>query len=142
MEKRCSKCRSSGPFYRQKSKPDGLTCYCVACMKLMHQDWRARNPGKASESTARWKKANPERVLQSKLAWARDNPDKVNASRVKTKMRRYGVSADTWQALFDQQEGVCAICKGPLMPSGRGADSAAVDHDHLTGRIRGLLHNR
>jgi hypothetical protein len=44
---------------------------------------------------------------------------------------KYGLSLETFRALVQAQEGVCAIC---------GARPAvAVDHDHVTGRIRGIL---
>jgi len=36
--------------------------------------------------------------------------------------------------MSDDQEGLCAICRGP---SGRRA--LGVDHDHTTGAVRGLL---
>lgn len=41
-----------------------------------------------------------------------------------------------YDALFKKQGGVCAICKLPPDKNRR----LAVDHDHKTGRIRGLLH--
>lgn len=33
----------------------------------------------------------------------------------------------------------CAICLTSLMESGRGIDSMQRDHDHITGKARGLL---
>jgi hypothetical protein len=46
-------------------------------------------------------------------------------------VRRYGVSAAAVEAMIVAQGGVCAICGGP--------DPVHVDHDHVTGRIRGVL---
>lgn len=38
------------------------------------------------------------------------------------------------------QHGECAICQVPLtIEPGRQGDAAHVDHDHTTGRVRGLL---
>jgi hypothetical protein len=45
--------------------------------------------------------------------------------------RRYGISADDFDALVEQQHGVCAICGKE--------DPEHVDHDHLTGAVRGIL---
>lgn len=45
---------------------------------------------------------------------------------------------ETYQHLFCLQGGVCAICKSP--ENGRYAH-LSVDHDHDTGKIRGLLCN-
>jgi hypothetical protein len=46
----------------------------------------------------------------------------------------FGITLEEYDALFDSQDGKCAICLLP--PSGR---QLAVDHDHKTGKIRGLL---
>lgn len=45
---------------------------------------------------------------------------------------------DTYQHLFELQGGVCAICQSP--ENGRYAH-LSVDHNHDTGKIRGLLCN-
>lgn len=39
-----------------------------------------------------------------------------------------------YEALLQQQGGVCAVCGAP--PNGRRLD---VDHEHETGEVRGLL---
>ncbi len=50
----------------------------------------------------------------------------------------YGISTLEYQRLFDQQGGVCAICKKPNDCGRR----LSVDHDHKTGKVRGLLCGR
>jgi Recombination endonuclease VII len=45
--------------------------------------------------------------------------------------RRYGLSAEEVDALVLAQRGRCAIC--------REAPAEHVDHDHLTGKVRGVL---
>lgn len=47
----------------------------------------------------------------------------------------FGISPDELRGLITQYDGRCAICAGPC-PSGR---QLAVDHDHITGQVRGLL---
>lgn len=49
--------------------------------------------------------------------------------------RRYGISQEEYQQMFESQDGVCAICGG-VEDGGRPLH---VDHDHATGAIRGLL---
>lgn len=46
----------------------------------------------------------------------------------------YGMTLEDWENLYDAQKGCCAICK-------RNPDKKrlSVDHDHATGKIRGLL---
>lgn len=50
--------------------------------------------------------------------------------------RNYGVDLATYKALVAEQGGVCAICG--KAPSGK-RPALAVDHDHTTGEVRGLL---
>jgi hypothetical protein len=46
-------------------------------------------------------------------------------------MRTYGLSVEALDAMLDSQHGVCAICQT--------APAAHVDHDHMSGTVRGLL---
>lgn len=46
---------------------------------------------------------------------------------------RYGITVADYERLYLEQDGRCAICLIPF--SGR----AHIDHEHETGRIRGLL---
>jgi hypothetical protein len=53
---------------------------------------------------------------------------------------RFGVDQAAYNALFEAQSGVCAICRRPETASFRGrVKQLSLDHDHQTGRIRGLL---
>lgn len=49
----------------------------------------------------------------------------------------YGMSWDEFVALLAAQGDGCAICA--TADPGRGHDSFSVDHDHATGKVRGLL---
>lgn len=51
--------------------------------------------------------------------------------------KRLGVCNVRYEDMLVQQRGVCAICKGVLNSS--RYTKLAVDHDHKTGRVRGLL---
>jgi len=49
--------------------------------------------------------------------------------------RKYGLTPDEYRALFYAQSGRCYVCR-----SARGrARRLGVDHDHLTGEVRGLV---
>jgi hypothetical protein len=50
-------------------------------------------------------------------------------------VRQYGITPDDYQRLNDEQGGVCAICKRDQ----RDGKRLAVDHNHETGAVRGLL---
>ncbi len=55
-------------------------------------------------------------------------------------VRRYKITLEEYEALFVAQNGVCAICGLPECGRIHGHSlSLAVDHDHQTGKVRGLL---
>lgn len=53
-------------------------------------------------------------------------------------LRRYGLTPAEYEAKLAAQNGGCAICGGINAKSGQ---RLAVDHDHETGQVRGLLCN-
>ena len=59
--------------------------------------------------------------------------------------RKYGMTAQKFDALFKAQGGVCAICRKPETRTLRYKSGdvvlqrLAVDHDHKTKIVRGLL---
>ena len=60
--------------------------------------------------------------------------------------KRYGIREEEYQALFEKQGGVCAVCGLPETKKQRRSrfsktttDRLHVDHDHTTGKVRGLV---
>lgn len=54
---------------------------------------------------------------------------------VEGRLRRvYGMTLEQYQAILESQGGVCYICQRPSLKN-----MLAVDHDHATGMVRGLL---
>ena len=61
-----------------------------------------------------------------------------------TRQKRTGCSPELYQQLLTDQNGLCAICRGPerdLTKAGK-RKSLAADHDHISGAVRGLLCGR
>lgn len=50
-------------------------------------------------------------------------------------LRRYGLTEEDWWALWSAQDGKCAICRRSFTAK----RVPHIDHDHLTGEVRGLL---
>ncbi len=62
----------------------------------------------------------------------------VFASKLKN---MYGITLAQYEAMLETQKHVCAICGQPetRVRGKRGLTRLAVDHDHVTGKVRGLL---
>jgi hypothetical protein len=50
--------------------------------------------------------------------------------------KNFGITIDAYNDMFTKQGGKCAICGKHQSECTR---ALAVDHDHITGKIRGLL---
>lgn len=55
-------------------------------------------------------------------------------------LQTYGITQEQYEEILEQQDGVCAICRQVRLD--RRRKHLDVDHDHGTGRIRGILCNK
>lgn len=119
---------------------------CADCGVVKPLTVFARN---RNQTAARGKPLNHCRdcAVARTLAWTDRNRDKVLNAHLR---RTFGITLDEYTAMADAQGGVCAICGSPPTVMGgikrsRHRKSAppdprlAVDHDHQTGQVRGLL---
>jgi hypothetical protein len=83
----------------------------------------------------RWRDKNPVASRASSLAWAKRNPDRVRAAHIR---RTYGLTDGQFNALLTGQGSGCAICAVPFSWHSRNT-VPCVDHNHVTGKVRGLL---
>src|SRR5260221_4061340 len=91
-----------------------------------------RNPCTVDELRNIWKPCDAER---SRRYAQEHRPKLLLRYKFKSLRLKYGLSEERWKSLLLAQNGVCACCFGPPSSS-RGF---VVDHDHETGKIRGLL---
>lgn len=84
-----------------------------------------------------------EKISQDKLASARYCSEKCRKAHAGPMIRRravlkanYGLTIEDYEARLASQGGGCAICGAKVCPTGR---QMSVDHDHATGRVRGIL---
>lgn len=61
----------------------------------------------------------------------------VDCRRLYARLRRHGLTYQRYQEILDAQGGMCALCEGPWR--GWSGQNGHIDHDHKTGRVRGLL---
>ncbi len=69
-----------------------------------------------------------------------ENPDRESDIHLK---KAYGISLEDYQEMEKRQDFKCAVCGTTDSGTFRGANTTksrfCVDHDHVTGKIRGLL---
>lgn len=123
----CNQEKQAEEFNRDSSTKTGRSRYCRKC-------WVDRRVRQHEAD-----KADPERMkrrLKKNLAWGRKNMRKRNNRFL------YGLEEEEYQAILDRQGGVCAICRNPERTVKNGkVCNLSVDHDHKTGKVRGLLCN-
>jgi len=108
-----------------------------AKIKARSRQWYRDNTERWKAYVAAWNAAHPERVAEYARRTLERYPDR---HRHKGRRYKYGITAAEYSALLEVQGGACAICRQPEreVRSGRVLD-LSVDHDHLTGAVRGLL---
>jgi hypothetical protein len=80
---------------------------------------------------------NKEKMKEQSKQWIINNRDKHNKFLRKAMLKRlYRISLEKYNKIFTEQEGKCAICGTHQNELKR---KLAVDHNHKTGKVRGLL---
>lgn len=80
--------------------------------------------------TAEWRRTNREKYLAQQR---RANAKTGEYRRDWHLRRRYGIGSADYERMYEAQDGRCAICRQS------SAQRFHVDHDHASGRVRGLL---
>lgn len=134
FEKRCIGCdslRSPLDFARSRRQRDGLAQICLDCSGRRTAAWLAR-PGNRERRQQYENERNRRPEVRKRLA--------ANHARQATLQRRhklkvkYGLTLEAVDEMLARQGKACAACRTPFDSTG-----PVVDHDHQTGRVRGLL---
>jgi hypothetical protein len=108
------------------------------------KEYYIKNKKQLSEYKKQYQTLNKEKIKM----YCMENADRKKAYVVKYKATRkeqfkdytlikaYGIKSKEYNKLLEKQNGCCAICKKPQESFKR---MLSVDHDHTTGKIRGLL---
>jgi hypothetical protein len=101
------------------------------------QKYYWKNPEKFREYARKKRAANPEKHKEYTKTHRKNFPD---AERERHLKRKFNITISEYDAMLVAQNNVCAIC---LQPETRIKDGVlyrlAVDHNHITGKIRELL---
>ena len=90
----------------------------------------------------RYYKKNRDIVLKRTKKYYKDNLEKIREYKLKL---YYGITLKEYENLLKKQDELCAICKEEERTiDGRTGliKRLAVDHNHKSGKVRGLLCNR
>lgn len=80
-------------------------------------------------------RTNPQKNRARAAAWQKANPERHKASAADYSLRKlYGITLADKAAMLAEQNGLCAAC-----PAEIELYSSHTDHNHVTGKVRGLL---
>jgi len=124
-QKRINNEASKRSIAKRRSTPEGEALYRLKVREL-NTKRRATKEGRKAASEASSKSIAKKRSTQ---AGAHD-------LRMATMFNTYGLTEVEFQDKMTAQQGGCEICGKDLAASDK---RAAIDHDHATGKVRGLL---
>jgi hypothetical protein len=124
--KRCTTCKETkrlSEFYVQRRRRDGRQSVCMLCQSAYSRKNWNNNRHIRSPKRAEYRRTHTHEYARQRL------------------VRMYGITADDFKEQLKSQNSKCAVCKKQLELSIHGLPSrlAHVDHDHKTGRFRGIL---
>jgi len=134
--KTCTKCdeaKELSEFYKNSRAKDGRRTDCKRCV-LEARRRRYEEDGEILRERVRsYRERYPDRI-----AAYRQSPERKEHVRQYGRRRNleltYGISLDEYNQMFQDQDSRCAVCRSD--DPGR---YWTVDHDHLTGVVRGIL---
>jgi hypothetical protein len=146
-EKRCGKCEKTKPisdFHHDKSRKCGVHSQCKQCVLEYHANqeerreyakaYYAAHQEELRKKNKAYRVAHQEELRENAKTYKAAHREQYRNSHLK---RRYRITAADFDTLLAAQGGRCAIC-GTDQAGGRDG-VFNVDHDHVSGRVRGLL---
>ena len=97
--------------------------------KEYDKEYRKNNKQKRKKNDKKYYLKNKHRIKE----WVLKNRDKIKDFSLK---KRFNITLEQYNEMFTKQNGRCKICSKHQSEIAR---SLSVDHDHITGKVRGLL---
>ena len=136
---RCGKKKKLHEFGAHHKGKYGRQSACLMCEATRNRAYHKSHPEVVQQKVKRANKRSKERLKN-------DPAYKARRARIQRKVdlkRRFNLTHDDYLAMQEAQNGVCAICGNPeTMHNQYGIVPLAIDHDHKTGEVRGLLCSR
>lgn len=128
--KKCGEEKYENDFFRRSDNPEKFEGSCKVCKTKYKREHYQSNKQKYRENRKIYYELHKDAIHSYKVNWQRSNPDKVKNSQL---WHEYKIRLEEYNIILLSQNGVCKICKQT------SSQTLAVDHDHNTGKIRGLL---
>lgn len=97
-----------------------------------------KDPAKRAEQKRKWAKENPEYAKEYKKNNKKKSAEYMREYHL---MKTYNMTIEDWNEMYKKQNGCCAIC-GIHQMNIPNNGKLHVDHNHKTGKVRGLLCSR
>lgn len=144
--KRCHEKLAINQFSKDKTRHDGLHPYCKLCRNELSRSYsksRLKNDVIYAEKIRekdrhRYKDKRRKKNLDRTRSWT---PEQQKEYYLKHK---YNITLENYHNMLKEQNYCCAICgeqETRTNPT-TGISQLCVDHDHKTGKVRGLLCNK
>ena len=80
---------------------------------------------------------------KTRRQWRQAHPEIVASWNRRRTVQHYGITPAQYTEFLLKQDGLCAACRWPESAQFQGKTKhLAVDHSHMTGKVRGLLCGR
>jgi Recombination endonuclease VII len=89
-----------------------------------------------------YRKTNRAKLREQAKEYYRTNKEACRERMRVQNLKKFGMTAEDYARMEMEQGGMCAICLQPetaIDPRSKEVRSLSVDHDHVTGKVRGLL---
>lgn len=132
--RRCGERKDASKFSIDRASKDGLRSACKACDAAARRKRYRADPERYKASVRRWQRKNAERHddYQRRYKAEVQNRERERDAHLR---RSLGIGLETYTKLRDSQGNRCAIC----LHEPEDGQRLHVDHDHTSGRVRGLL---
>ena len=103
-------------------------------LAMKRRQYKLDYPERVRKSDHKFRQNNTDKVRMKTREWQSQNQDKMRV--YNWRAQGIDITYTQYQEILSQQGSRCAICK---IHESKLTKSLCVDHDHNTGRVRGLL---
>lgn len=138
MSKICIGCKQSkdlNEFGKDKYTKDGKYPKCKKCIKNRNGDPEYKKYMKNYLENYRQVKEHQDYNKEYQKQYQKNPKNKQNDKKWRL-LKTYGITLEEWYQMFEKQNGECKICH---THQSKLKNKLCVDHDHITGKVRGLL---